>query len=1285
MSSTAEDKENMAPLTSSDPLQRKGNRSPSPKKASKKTRSHSIGPGGLDGPDNTDNDVKNRRKSAFPATKSILPTKDEEAERKAARRKSLANRRVSFAPEATLHTWDVVEYMRDHTTSTESSDSTRRASNMTRHTPEPSPSSPMASSDDEDDGPPSTPPEQADEVESSPTEPAHQRDLHQKKRRRSSGIPPMNFNDPNEAFSSSPNAGSSDVSEDEDDTGTAMSIDMGDEETARSAGSGSSTGSSRALDAALRQAAQQAGTRGIEYDEYGDMSMEIAGDEVTNAFKPWAQRGEQSLGSASMDQENINPFSPAFKAELVAEKRPRPETIQEEEEGDETTMSMDVTRAVGGIVKDQRAEPPSSPFGDGTMDITQAVGKIHHKMLAQSPKGNTGQKRGRSTTVDGSPGVDEQVASTKRRRSSVARSSFGDETMDLTVAMGGIQHTGSPAKPARRRSVGKRRSSGVFSEQEDATMDMTRAVGGIQPKDKQKLEESFDENEELTMELTTAIGGIGNDQPKAEADKAPSTPSSKTRSPGGSAATTPKDQEPFQASAESGPVKNLTPVSQKQTPQIPDHSSGRTTRSAGRAKPAQALEELRHSSPKNVTPEASLSAKGIVEDGKDSSQRGSPSEGPVNYPGLPALEQDELPRTDPVNEGDQTSNPGPTSSEVRHQANSQQPQVELSPSVEKQQRTTPKKQATRFEASTPEDQGSPSRAINIADSLKLMSTPRKETLKNSTPKKQTPSKPTPRKMATPRSKLTPKPRSQAPASPARQLSDDISKSAGKHVPKVRLNEFLDMAGIRFMELTTTKRRMTVAPTPSKARRESLQNGEDVPSEPEVNLETAVTAAACTEPELDMYAHACRELKHYTSEGKAIIKELEAETYHQTPPLIQAYLSAAPERKTAIDAQLRDMKTQARFRSKEMWYAWRGQLLDDLMKGLQGIGEGLIQDDEMLQRSEQILEQVLPHLLERGDQLKHEAERLEEAASAVTAEEKEELEAARERMQAADQELDEKRKLLQEMEQELQAYEQKAGDLRESKDEFAAAIQEADRVRDSCRTVSAEEVASLQERVQHLEDTYKWTINSASSSPATVTMTYKQDLQVFFHPRAFSNDSARPNSPISLTYIANEHPYNPRKMTTTLRFFLQFLRASLQALPQCETRIQDLLSLVSSGWDTALEVVEAQRRLSLQHPTEARIVSDERLAISTSILLPKVRTKVSANFEVAVTVGEGLMLSCTVEPGVRVVYGEKYKEEKMRQFVSERTGDSVRGWDGAVAELREKLIIRGAKGAATPKR
>ena len=69
-----------------------------------------------------------------------------------------AKRRVSFAPEATLHTWDVIEYMRDATTSSSaSSESTRRASSITENT---EPRSPALPGDAE---PPSTPPEQVEE------------------------------------------------------------------------------------------------------------------------------------------------------------------------------------------------------------------------------------------------------------------------------------------------------------------------------------------------------------------------------------------------------------------------------------------------------------------------------------------------------------------------------------------------------------------------------------------------------------------------------------------------------------------------------------------------------------------------------------------------------------------------------------------------------------------------------------------------------------------------------------------------------------------------------------------------------------------------------------------------------------------------------------------------------------------------------------------------------------------------------------------------------------------
>ena len=333
---TVDNKENVAPATSSDPLQHKTS-SPSPRKSTKKGRSKSIGPGGLEdseAPKQEKQDAKNRRKSTYvPATKAIISNDLEKEARQAARRKTLANRRVSFAPEATLHTWDVIEFMRDPTTSTESSDATRRSRQ--------SGGSPFKRAQDIDSDPPSTPPEQEDEPSTIPDSPAPQRDLHQKKRRRSSGVPPMNFNNPDDDLSSSGVSGSSDVSESEgeedapgsdDDTGTAMSLDVEDNTAQSMAESNDTTGSSARLEAALRQAAEAAGTRGIEYDEYGDASMELAGDEVTNALKPWTQ---QRLANQlpSEDQENVNPFSPAFKAQLASGTVGRQATIEEERPG----------------------------------------------------------------------------------------------------------------------------------------------------------------------------------------------------------------------------------------------------------------------------------------------------------------------------------------------------------------------------------------------------------------------------------------------------------------------------------------------------------------------------------------------------------------------------------------------------------------------------------------------------------------------------------------------------------------------------------------------------------------------------------------------------------------------------------------------------------------------------------------------------------------------------------------------------------------------------------------
>ncbi|CAK4030654.1 Hypothetical predicted protein [Lecanosticta acicola] len=1241
---TIEDKENVMPATSSDPLQSKASLL-SPRRSGRKGRSKSIGPGSLDEPEPPIISAKDRRKSAFvPATKSIL-AKNEESE-KAARRKSMMNRRVSFAPEATLHTWDIVEYAKDHTTSTDDTESTRRASAFSRSSASPRPSS-DASRDDEDA-------ELLNSPEAGPD---------RKSMRRSSGIPPMNFNNPHDAYSSSGVSASEDESgsddeegESEDDTGTAMSLDVDDATIQSAAGSEDSTGSSARLEASLKQAAQAAGTRGIEYDEFGEMSMELVSEEVTNAFKPWAQQQpNEPQGSASLDQENVNPFSPVFRKEIQAQQAP----ISEEGEDD---MSMDMTRAIGGILRSQPAEKESSPVseGDETMELTQAIGKIH------------GQKKRHSTTEAGSPGSKPPAKQAKRRRSSVARSSMGDDTMDLTMVVGGIRSTTSPVKTERRRSLRNRRSSGAVSEQDNATMEFTQAIGGIKKTNASNgsVDDSFDGNEDLSMELTTVLGGIrpGNQTAKNNGSRqtTPQLPQSPVRS---AANTTPKDQERFRDTLDMGAAKLLTPILEKQLEQSASHTySSKRRQSFSPAKLTGEAQQQTSTPPVEPVAEA--------ETGQDGIPRLSPAKDNVAYPELPAIGE----RPSPV----RTPTPSPQRRQGRKSPTAQgheRPTVLLqapdqSPIAAKIERSSP----ARAAASTPERTNASEDSRDLTESIKLMTTPRKEALKSVTPKKSAPAKQiSPVKSMTPRAR--PMPKSKEPArelpSPARRLHEDLKeiKANAEHVEKVGLQDFLAKAGIRFMDLTTTKRRLTTAPTPSRTR--------DSAQDEEVSLESGVVAAACTVPELELYQHACHELKRYTKEGKQMIAQLEAATIREQPPLLQAYVHASPDRKAALDAQMREMKTDARYRSKELWYVWRSQLLDELMGGLQNIGEGLIKDDEVIGRSEETLEQLLPTLTEKHHSLQQEAERLEESVNAVSEEEKEELNATRMNLSDVNSELAEKRRLLESLRKQVEEQDYAAEHLRESKDEFQAAIQEANRVREACRGVSLSEIKTLKESVKHLEETYGWSIASASSSPATLTMTYKSELQLFFHPRALSRSSEdsleRPNAPIGLTYIEE----GKKPMTTTLRFFLQFLRACLQGLPQCTTKISALLGLVSSGWDTASSVAEAERRLNLETLTESRIVSDEQLAVEAQVLLAKVKTKVRATFDVSARLvedGDELKVDVRCEPRVTVVYGEQYNERNMGEFLKNAVGDGVEGWDDAVRGMREKLIARGAKGS-----
>ncbi|KAL9582661.1 MAG: hypothetical protein Q9212_003164 [Teloschistes hypoglaucus] len=1368
--------------------------------------------------------------------------------RKDARRKSLANRRVSFAPEATLHTWNVFEMAEDSTTSSASGNSTRRASALSTMGASPMLQQRFPVSQSDALEPPSTPPAQAEEAQVKATpSPAHQRNLHQKKRRRSSAIPPMNFNDPGE-FSSSPCSGSSVHS---DDTGsqafvTVDQVDSSDSDdkdlvedestvtgvdnedttsrsvlSARSSG-GSTTSSSGRLDEALRQAAKQAGTQGIEYDEQGDITMEMADDEVTNAFQPWMRKGNyvpQIVGnpSALQDQENINPFSPDFGS-----------SVHFQTKNDDGEGTMDITQAAGsilsGLQKSQaspenprrrsgiaaqrqvsgnrrRSSGASSMHEDETMELTTAMGGIQNSVIKSSGSQTANPHHQTDdddeeltmdfTTVLGGVlggGVNQQ--SNANRRESFA-SSTNDEDMDITFAAGGILS-----------SITERTEP---SEDRTMEMDVTQAIGTILPQPTNASEKT---RAKILMEREADTGQLPMDPffdgpssaPRAAAldtsaiiFKPSNTRTSETGSPmkgslgrGASFRTSMNARQSVTPTKGSTPTKVSTP-SKQVTPQI-----GRRPTTPGKTPPSKNI-AMRSASPKKLfemgtsaaiaSPKATnkgsvfngnngigaaapkivlkpkrrrSSGLGVDKEGLGSprvtellDRRGSIHQSAQSFiPNLkaPSAVRFEDPRMmerefDQERAEDERRESGRGILQIEADAQDTDEQRDVTADLkDKIESLTPQKKKARprkslhvgaakgilgkrpVELDDEEDEDNTTldrlkgREGSPVKKIKLPAPPSKNetTRRNLRPARASLLESTGNARLTTPSMRSPIKGAQATTPQGQPRFKNVNNEIDTENPMtsfgekveaekavvaepteaedhIHLQDFLNMTSIRFMELTTTKRRLTVAPAVFDSEREASTKSDLTGADAE--LEKAIIAGACTVPMLELYQHSCRELKRYIAEGRSIVREIEADTYEDNPALFREYMTAPSGVKAIMDNQFKNVKTHARLLSKAMWYEWRMKLLDGLKEGLVQISNGMGEDAENLAQQERLLEPALPKFIEEKGRLQGEYQNLQAQADELANCDQDELRQARDKLRAVDDDLQAKLSLLAQLEQDFQGKDESVQDGLERRDEYHAEIKEAERVRQDSRGWKVSEVSALQANLAMLEETHGWKIFSATKS--TLTLTYKDTLQLFFTPSSFlkpgssstKSSNADENAPISLTYIADSHEFHPKPMTTEKRFFLQIIRAQLQCLRQSAVRTNDLLNFITRNWEAALVIAGEVRSLNAQYITEAVILSDEVMAVKAVLLLKHMRTKLEVSFEVQARGGDGGEgegegigtegLDIAVRSQVRVVYGEELKEGKMAEWVDGRLEEDT-SWVRAVGKLEERLKGRSRK-------
>jgi len=1101
-------------------------------------------------------------------------------DRREARRKSLANRRVSFAAEATLHTFHEIEYVQDSTTST---DSTRRASSLAASTPQQS----RADASD----PPSTPPEQAEEVV--PESPANQRDLHQRKRRRSSGISALGFSNPDDntigstVYDSDSDAGDaveedhvvegSGSESDSDEDGTMVTIEAVEMTSASITGAQSvaSPESSSNLDEVLRLASQRASNQSQETRQAQTLD---ADEELIPSFG-WG-KGAKGVGSHSVQ---LQPQAMASRdaASAAVDEDDGTEmdmdmtqaqggiihpslSSPERQQGDDD-MSMDVTQAFGGILAqpkshESRAEEEDPSQDDTTMDLTMPMGEIHQAksrdddesdseanedmsmelttvlggVLGQNNSKNGGRQNRRRTirdkvldgdemTMDMTVGVGKILSSNKpTARASADDTMDMDMDMEMTMAMGGIL---KPASPAGTRSAARK----VMEEEVNCPEPASTTVS-MEIKSPPKQQQSTAEAEVADSPGLSAFQGKGlHRTPQAKTGAAKASAAKATAAKARSPRVTPSKPAPVAAAkpdtpVKSSPVRSGGRLSSSPRRQASPKAKSPTPRSSSKTPAAPPPTKVFEHNPATgaTTPLVVLTPqkRRLSGVGADRTGLGSPKVAQIfeRRDSIGNAASDFVPGA--VLEGRRVAFEDPRSMEheidkerrdeedkedrrkiLEREADGLQDDRDVTLNLKEMiQSLSPKKNPLKGRKSLhvgsakgvlgkrPAELDDEEEEAEERDGVKrlkgLQASPVKKIRLQQPPSKEettgrvtrarkalddtmsdtiTPTTTSPRKPAA--SVTTPKGQgrfkdvtSDNPSGPVNFAEspalDESALQEEDAEDRIHLQDFLNMTSIRFMELTTTKRRHTVAPG------ESRDATSDAGKDDDVSLEKCVVTGACTVPMLELYQHSCRELKKYISEGRSIVREMETETFEENPPLFREYMSASPEFKMLMDNQFKNVKTHARLLSKAMWYEWRTKLQEGMREGLLKTREGMAIDEKRLQKQQQLLNSILPEMIKRNEALERQHEDLEVAARELADCNPADLESARSDLLSVDKLIGEKKRKIAELRAQLEERESAISALNESKQHCLQEIEASEKIREECRGWSCEEVASL---------------------------------------------------------------------------------------------------------------------------------------------------------------------------------------------------------------------------------
>ncbi|KAH7883876.1 Spc7 kinetochore protein-domain-containing protein [Phlebopus sp. FC_14] len=423
---------------------------------------------------------------------------------------------------------------------------------------------------------------------------------------------------------------------------------------------------------------------------------------------------------------------------------------------------------------------------------------------------------------------------------------------------------------------------------------------------------------------------------------------------------------------------------------------------------------------------------------------------------------------------------------------------------------------------------------------------------------------------------------------------DINADEG---PKISIERFFEMTGIRFMDEIGAPRRSTFHPS-------ALRPSRRASTEAQIPLADYVVAMAVEVPQLELYAHVSKDLQAWIERIKGNYKEADEEALNMTPPLFQEFVNTDESGQAELLHQLKLIKVHNHGQAKSEWYDCKMRWVEQLyQKADQGFKD-LEADAKFLEAVIRQAQDMVPALQLEYDNLMQELEQEKADVAELEACDQDYLNELKATIAEQSVELETFRADVAEASSKLVRLEEKLQDIESQKKEATTAIQEAERLIHVQKNSTRAEVFQLKDELEALQNLHVW--KATKILPDLFEYIYASCYCVTIPCINFRPVAA--DIQIKRTDLAKSKYKDPFPVMSDL-----MLRTAKQLVAQAENlSIRQVVEHLGDFWSSCSQLQAQMKLMAIKYP----VLMEENpsgFSATATLLFPSVKSKALISF------------------------------------------------------------------------